>query len=81
MKIRFAARNDIPARTEIGHRMVAVTRFAAYDFNAERLLAQKSAPKHEQRICSARSACCDYPFDQDASNPVPLNDDPKTIHY
>ncbi|MDR0775588.1 MAG: GNAT family N-acetyltransferase [Azonexus sp.] len=37
MKIRFATRNDIPACTEIGRRMAAVTRFAAYDFNAERL--------------------------------------------
>jgi len=37
MKIRFATRADIPACIEIGRRMHAVTRFAAYDFNAERL--------------------------------------------
>ncbi len=37
MKIRFATLNDIPAGIEVGRRMHALTRFAAYDFNAERV--------------------------------------------
>ena len=43
MKIRFATRNDVPACTEIGRRMHTVTRFAAYDFNAERVAQNLSA--------------------------------------
>lgn len=37
MKIRFATLNDIAACIELGRRMHSVTRFAAYDFNAERV--------------------------------------------
>lgn len=37
MKIRFATLNDIPACIEGGRRMHAATRFAAYDYNAERV--------------------------------------------
>ena len=37
MKIRFATLNDVPACIELGRRMHAITRFAAYDYNAERL--------------------------------------------
>ena len=37
MKIRFATLNDIPACVELGRRMHSLTRFAAYDFNAERV--------------------------------------------
>ncbi len=37
MKIRFATANDIPACIEVGRRMHALTRFAAYDYNAERV--------------------------------------------
>lgn len=37
MKIRFATLNDVAACVELGRRMHSVTRFAAYDFNAERV--------------------------------------------
>ena len=37
MKIRFATDNDVPACVECGRRMHAITRFAIYDFNAERV--------------------------------------------
>lgn len=37
MKIRFATLNDIAACIELGRRMHSVTRFAAYDFNTERV--------------------------------------------
>lgn len=37
MKIRFATRDDIPACIEGGRQMHAVTRFAAYNYNAERV--------------------------------------------
>lgn len=37
MKIRFATLNDIPACIEGGRRMHALTRFSAYDYNAERV--------------------------------------------
>ena len=37
MQIRFATLQDIPACVEVGRRMHALTRFAAYDFNPERV--------------------------------------------
>lgn len=37
MKIRFATFNDIPVCVDIGRHMHTLTRFAAYDFNAERV--------------------------------------------
>jgi L-amino acid N-acyltransferase YncA len=37
MKIRFATLEDIPAVIEAGREFHAMTRFAAYDYNAERL--------------------------------------------
>ena len=37
MKTRFATLNDIAAGVECGRRMHAITRFAGYDFNAERV--------------------------------------------
>lgn len=37
MKIRFSTLNDVAACIEIGRRMYSVTRFAVYDFNAERV--------------------------------------------
>lgn len=37
MKIRFATLDDIPACIEGGRRMHAMTRFSAYDYNAERM--------------------------------------------
>lgn len=37
MKIRYATSNDVAAGVELGRRMHAMTRFAAYDFNAERV--------------------------------------------
>ncbi|MEW6134004.1 MAG: GNAT family N-acetyltransferase [Pseudomonadota bacterium] len=38
MKIRFATPDDVPALVEMGRRMHAATRFAAYDYNAERVV-------------------------------------------
>jgi len=37
MKIRFTTLNDVSACVEGGRRMHALTRFAAYDYNAERV--------------------------------------------
>lgn len=37
MKIRFATLDDVAAGVECGRQMHAITRFAAYDFNAERV--------------------------------------------
>jgi len=37
MKIRLATLSDIPAGVELGRRMHAVTRFAAYDYDGERV--------------------------------------------
>lgn len=37
MKIRFATLHDVPACVEGGRRMHAMTRFSAYDYNAERV--------------------------------------------
>lgn len=37
MKIRFATLNDVSACVEGGRRMHALTRFAAYDYNAQRV--------------------------------------------
>lgn len=40
MKIRLATANDIAAGVELGRRMHAITRFSAYDFNAQRVETQ-----------------------------------------
>ena len=37
MRIRFATLDDIPTCIEAGRRMHAMTRFSAYDYNAERV--------------------------------------------
>src|SRR5574340_1302560 len=37
MKIRYATLDDIPASVETGRRFHAMTRFAAYDYDAERV--------------------------------------------
>ena len=43
MKIRFATLEDIPACVEGGRRMHALTRFSAYDYDAERMARQLRA--------------------------------------
>lgn len=40
MKIRLATAHDIAAGVELGRRMHAITRFSAYDFNAQRVETQ-----------------------------------------
>lgn len=40
MKIRLATAHDISAGVELGRRMHAITRFSAYDFNAQRVETQ-----------------------------------------
>lgn len=43
MKIRFATLNDVPAFVELGRGFHAMTRFAAYDYDPERVAGQLRA--------------------------------------
>jgi GNAT superfamily N-acetyltransferase len=43
MKIRFATLDDVPAFVELGRRFHAMTRFAEYDYNTERVAQQLRA--------------------------------------
>ncbi len=43
MKIRFATLNDVPAFVELGRDFHALTRFAAYDYNPDRVAQQLHA--------------------------------------
>lgn len=43
MKVRFATLNDVPAFVEMGRHFHAMTRFRAYDYNAERVAQNLNA--------------------------------------
>jgi N-acetylglutamate synthase-like GNAT family acetyltransferase len=57
MNIRFATLTDIPACIELGRQMHAVTRFAAYDYDAGRL-----ARALKKVIGTGRDACGSHCF-------------------
>lgn len=65
MKIRFATLDDVPAFVEMGRRFHELTRFRAYDYNAERVAQNLRAV-----VGNPRGSHCFFVAEDSAGNPA-----------